>query len=116
MSGDIKKLPAVFYRSPAGKEPVREWLRRLPVADRHTIGYDIGLAEFAWPVGMPLCRSLGRGVWEIRSNLASNRIARVIFCVAYGHMVLLHGFIKKTRATPAHDLNLALERMREVTS
>jgi phage-related protein len=29
-------------------------------------------------------------------------------------MVLLHGFIKKTRKTPAKDMELALKRMKEV--
>ena len=115
MTHDIKKLPAAFYRSPVGKEPVREWLRRLPEKDRHVLGHDIGLAEFGWPVGMPLCRSLGKGLWEVRSTLTTGRIARVIFCTAEGRMVLLHGFIKKSQATPKHDINLALERMREVT-
>ena len=65
---------------------------------------------------MPVCRLLGSGLYEIRSDLASHRIARVIFCVEGQHMVLLHGFIKKTRKTPQPDLGLALKRKREVTA
>jgi phage-related protein len=57
---------------------------------------------------------LGNGLWEVRSDLTDGRIARVIFMVTAGSMVLLHGFIKKTQQTPARDLRLALKRMKEV--
>jgi phage-related protein len=113
---EIKKLPAVFYSTAAGKEPVREWLKALDAVDRRIVGQDIATAEFGWPVGMPVCRSLGNGLYEIRSDLASHRIARVIFCVGQQHMVLLHGFIKKTPKTPKPDLDLALKRRKEVTA
>lgn len=113
---EIKKLPAVFYSTAAGKEPVREWLKTLDAADRRIVGQDIATAEFGWPVGMPVCRLLRGGLYEIRSDLASHRIARVIFCVAQLHMVLLHGFIKKTPKTPKADLDLARKRKKEVTS
>ncbi|HWL38648.1 MAG TPA: type II toxin-antitoxin system RelE/ParE family toxin, partial [Gemmatimonadaceae bacterium] len=79
---EIKKLPAVFYSTAAGNEPVREWLKTLDTVDRKIVGQDIAIAEFGWPAGMPVCRSLGSGLYEIRSDLASHRIARVIFCVA----------------------------------
>ncbi len=113
---EIKKLPAVFYSTAAGNEPVREWLKTLDATDRRIVGQDIATAEFGWPVGMPVCRSLRDGLYEIRSDLAGHRIARVIFCVAAHHMVLLHGFIKKTPKTPQPDLNLARKRKKEVTS
>jgi phage-related protein len=64
---------------------------------------------------MPLCRSLGKGLWEVRSDLAGGRIARVIFCVANRQMVLLHGFIKKTQRTSQADLELALKRKKDIT-
>ena len=113
---ELKKLPAVFYRTVAGNEPVREWLKELNQPDRRIVGQDIATAEFGWPVGMPVCRSLGRGLYEVRSDLASSRIARVIFCITRQRMVLLHGFIKKTQKTPKADLELALKRKKEVTS
>jgi phage-related protein len=71
--------------------------------------------QFRWPVGMPLCRPLGAGLWEVRSNLPSNRIARVMFCFRDGHLVALHGFIKKTQKTPADELELARKRKDEVS-
>ena len=111
----MKRLPAAFYQLPSGREPVREWLKTLDEKDREVIGEDIKDVEFSWPIGMPLCRSLGKGLWEVRSDLASNRIARIIFCIAGNKMVLLHGFIKKTQKTPDTDLESALKRKKEIT-
>ncbi len=104
-----KSVKAVFYRTDGGGEPVREWLKGLPSReDRKRIGEDIKTVEFGWPVGMPVCRSVGGGIYEVRSNLTQNRIARVLFYFdKMGRMVLLHGFIKKTQKTPDEDLDLA---------
>ena len=110
MTPDLKRLPAHFYRSDSGREPVREWLKGLEAEDRKVIGEDIKDVEFSWPIGMPLVGSLGRELWEVRSRLPRGRTARVVFCVEQGRMVLLHGFIKKTQKTPQHDLDLAIKR------
>jgi phage-related protein len=116
MGDGFKKLPAAFFRQGgSGKEPVREWLKELAAADRKIVGDDIRDLEFAWPVGLPLCRSLGGGLWEVRSDLTGGKIARVIFCVHEGYAVLLHAFVKKTQKTPPGDLALARKRMKEVT-
>lgn len=105
-----KRVPVVFYRTSNGDEPVREWLRRLDDQDRKIVGDDLRTLEYGWPVGMPLCRSITshKGLWELRSNLTGRRIARVLFCIAHGKLVLLHGFIKKTQKTPDPDLQLAV--------
>src|SRR5579871_2309627 len=108
----MKRLPAVFYQLPSGREPVRDWLKQLDKKDRKAIGEDIKDVEFSWPIGMPLCRSLGTGLWEVRSDLRLGRIARVIFCLRQGKMVLLHGFIKKSQKTPAAELDVAIKRKR----
>ena len=63
----------------------------------------------------PHCAPLDAGLWEVRSTLDGNRIARVIFCMGHGEMILLHGFSKKTQKTPKADIDLALKRMKEVT-
>lgn len=78
--------------------------------DRKAIGEDVKDVEFSWPIGMPLVRPLGRELWEVRSSLPGGRIARVLFCVEQGSMVLLHGFVKKTQKTPQHDIELAHKR------
>jgi phage-related protein len=114
MPASRKRLPAAFFRSPLGNEPIRLWLKDLDRADRKIVGDDLRLLEFGWPLGMPLCRSLGLGLWEARSNLTGGKIARVIFCVARERMVLLHGFVKKTRKTQKADLDLARRRKKEL--
>lgn len=109
-----RKIPLGFYRSAAGAQPVLDWLKRLPVVDRKEVGRDLMRAQWRWPVGMPLCRPMGNGLWEVRSSLPGNRIARVLFCVHDGQIVALHGFIKKTQKTSPDDLELAKNRMKEV--
>lgn len=112
---DKKILHARFFQQEGGNEPVREWLLGLDQGDRKAVGDDIRTAEFGWPVGMPLCRPMGKGLWEVRTNISNGRIARVLFCAHNGEMVLLHGFIKKTQKTPQADLDLARKRMRGLT-
>jgi len=104
-----KRVPAIFFRTEAGGEPVRDWLKNLPSSDdRKRIGEDVKTVEFGWPIGMPVCRPLGDGIYEVRTNLVQNRIARVLFYIdENGRMVLLHGFTKKTRKTSDEDLGLA---------
>ena len=108
-----RKLPVVFYRTAVGTEVVRDWLRGLDENDRNAIGHDLMRVQYRWPVGMPLCRSIGDGLWEVRSDLPGNRIARVLFSVTQGKLLVLHGFIKKSRKTPDEDLALARRRKRE---
>jgi phage-related protein len=107
------KIPVVFYRTQGGTEIVRDWLRSLDEADRQAVGLDLMRVQCRWPVGMPLCRPLGDGLWEVRTSLPSNRIARVLFSVQRGRILVLHGFIKKTRKTPPDYLALAHRRNRE---
>lgn len=109
-----RKIPLVFYRLGPGREPVREWLKGLPEIERHAIGRDLLRAQWRWPVGMPLCRPLGNGLWEVRTDLPTRRTARVLLCLHQGRLVALHGFIKKTRETPEEDLALARKRQREL--
>ncbi|MDO8876220.1 MAG: type II toxin-antitoxin system RelE/ParE family toxin [Pseudolabrys sp.] len=111
----MKRVPAFFCQLVSGRKPVRDCLKDLDSTDRKAIGEDIKDVEFSWPIGMPLCRSLGRGLWEVRSDLARGRIARVMFCLHEGRMVLLHGFIKKTQKTPIAVIEIALDRMRGLT-
>lgn len=105
-----KVIHAVFFRLSSGGEPVRDWLKSLDRDSRHAIGYDIRTVEFGWPLGMPLVGKLDTGLWEVRSYISNRRIARVLFTVFTGRMILVHGFIKKTEKIPASDLDLARTR------
>jgi phage-related protein len=105
-----KRIPLVFFRTEAGSEPVREWLLELSKTDRRTIGAGLKQLEFGWPIGMPLCRALGGGLFELRVSLQRRRIARVMVCVHDEELFALHAFIKKTQKTREVDLKLARSR------
>ena len=110
----MKRIFAAFYETSTGRQPVREWLLSLDKEDRRIIGEDIATVEYGWPLGMPTCRPLGQRLWEVRSALTGNRIARVIFSIVGNHMVLLHGFVKKTQKIPDEELALARKRLKEI--
>ena len=109
-----KPIPLAFWRSATGREPVRDWLKALGHDDKKVIGGDIAKVQFGWPVGLPLCRPLSGGLWEVRSSLPSRREARVLFGFHDGALIALHALIKKTQKTPAEDLTLARQRLKEV--
>jgi phage-related protein len=104
-------LEVRFFKTDTGAEPVRNWLRELSATDRKALGEDIKTLQFGWPLGMPLVRKMDKDLWEVRVHL-DGRIARVLFTVSSGKIVLLHGFIKKSQATPQSELKLAKDRMR----
>ncbi|WP_454850272.1 type II toxin-antitoxin system RelE/ParE family toxin [Rhizobium binxianense] len=110
----MQKLKARFYLTATGRNVVREWLLELSDSDRRIVGKDIQKVELGWPIGMPYCRPLGQGLWEVRSDLTDGKIGRVVFCIENGEMILLHAFIKKTQKTPSTDLDIALRRKREL--
>ena len=108
-------LRVLFFRTEGGNEPVREWLRNLPKDERTLIGEDLKKLQFRWPLSMPLVRYLEANIYEVRTHLP-NRIARTLFFVHEASLVMLCGFIKKTRKTPDNELNLAKKRMRDFLS
>jgi phage-related protein len=116
MPESLEPLPLAFWKSATGREPVREWLNELSREDRRTIGRDIAKVQFGWPVGLPLCRPMSGGLWEVRSSLPSRREARVLFGFHDGMLIALHSFIKKAQKTPADELALARRRLKEVAS
>ena len=109
-----QKTVLVFFRTESGNEPVRAWLKALDVEERYAIGRDLMRAQWRWPVGMPLCRPMGDGLWEIRTDLPTGRTARVMLTHYRDRLVALHGFIKKARNTPKGDLTIAETRMKEL--
>ena len=112
----MKKLPRLtvrFFRESTGTEPVRDWLKDLPTAEKRAIGADIKTVQFGWPIGMPVVDHIDGDVWEVRTRLAT-RIARVLFALDGNVMVLLHGFIKKERRTPKAELDLARQRLKKI--
>lgn len=110
------KIDLVFYRTDGGNEPVREWLVDLAPGNRREVGMDLQRVQYRWPVGMPLVRPVGGGLFEVRTNLPDRTIARVLICFHDGELFALHGFIKKSRKLPAADLDLARRRKKEVAN
>jgi phage-related protein len=111
-----RPIPLVFWRSAVGREPVRDWLRELSREDQRVIGRDIAKVQFGWPIGLPVCRPLSGGLWEVRSSLTSRREARVLFGFHNETLIALHAFFKKSQRTPAADLELARQRLKEISS
>ena len=112
-NGRLPVLRVVFYRTMAGSEPVRKWLRELTQVDRKTVGADLKTAQYGWPLGMPLIRKLEPGLWEVRSHISSG-VARIIFTVDEGVMILLHGFVKKSQKISQEDLETARQRFADL--
>lgn len=111
------RLQVKFYKSQSGNEPVREWLKdkkQICDEDKETIGVDIKTVQFGWPMGMPLVRKLASDLWEVRSDISDGRIARVIFTIEDGLMILLHGFIKKEQKTRREDIDIAIKRLIQI--
>ncbi|NQU41563.1 MAG: type II toxin-antitoxin system RelE/ParE family toxin [Lentisphaerae bacterium] len=109
--GDIK-LNVVFFQTGSGTEPVRRWLKALPTAHKKVIGEDIKTVQFGWPLGMPLVEKLEPYLWEVRTKVRDG-IARVLFTVDGHVMILLHGFIKKTRKIPQKEIGTARSRLKQ---
>ena len=108
------KIDLVFYQSAAGNEPVRDWLVALPDLNRRSVGLDLQRVQFRWPIGMPLVRPMGKGLFEVRTNLSDGTISRVLFCFHMGDLYALHGFVKKSQKTPENELELARRRQKEI--
>ena len=103
------RLTVYFFRTGTGTEPVRKWLQGLPTSCKKAIGEDIKTVQFGWPIGMPLVEKIEPGLWEVRTRLKDG-IARILFSVDGSHMILLHGFIKKTGRIPLQELDTARAR------
>ena len=109
------KLTVRFFRTLQDNEPVREWLKALPAAERKTIGEEIRTVQFGWPLGMPLVRKLDVDLREVRVRL-KDRIARILFTIEASEAILLHGFIKKSQKIPDEELATAVRRKKQLMS
>ena len=106
----MKIISVDFFKTDSGREPVKEWLKKLSREDMRTVGTDLLTVEMGWPLGMPLVRKMTNNLWEVPIDLSNGRIARVLFTVLNKRMILLHAFIKKSQSTPKQDFKIAEER------
>lgn len=102
-----------FYCTSSGREPVREWLKKINPDDRKRIGEDLYTLQLGWPMGMPLARKLESDLWELRSRIA-NGIVRILFTEEKKVLILLHAFTKKSQKLPERELALARKRLASV--
>lgn len=113
MSGRIPpRLSMRFYATARGREPVREWLADLDQSTLRAVSEDLRTVQIGWPLGMPLVRKLEPDLWEIRSSVPAG-IVRVLFTIVGAELLLVHAFVKKSKAMPKDTLALARKRMKE---
>jgi phage-related protein len=72
------KLGCRFFRTEQGHEPVRKWLKSLPVEVMKEIGSDIERVQWQWLVSKPLVDGLGGGLYEVRTKIEKIQY-RVLF-------------------------------------
>jgi phage-related protein len=108
------RLSIDFYETNTGSKPVHEWLKAFPKEDRKIIGDDIRHVQEEWPVGMPICKNMGRikGCWEMRTRTRRLKSIRIFFTIENGQAVLLHGFAKKDNQTASGDVCTVQERLK----
>lgn len=94
---------------------VEEWILNMPSGIRARYYAISNRMKVQGPnLGMPYVRPMGEGIYKIRAKGAEGQ-GRVFYCTIKGKtIIMLHGFIKKTPATPKHELDVARRRMREV--
>jgi phage-related protein len=105
-----------LYTTAEGHCPVEEFVAGLPVRVQARFAHVVELLEtYGLQVGEPFVKSI-RGVRklaEIRVRVAAGRY-RVLFLTYTGRkFVLLHGFVKKSQATPPQEIRTAVHRMRD---
>ena len=106
-------IEIVFYETEDGKNLVREFLRSIEPKMRVKIARTISLLKvYGYELREPYSKSLGDGIFELRTQFGGN-ISRVLyFFVVNGKAVLTHGFIKKTQKTPQQEID-RVKRYRE---
>jgi phage-related protein len=104
-----------FYQTPSGNKVVLDFIRELSPDDKKVVGEDLKAVQIGFPIGLPLCRPLSEGLYEVRSSLPSKRELRLIFYFDKGHgtLVVVHALIKKSAKLPKPDLALAKKRKDE---
>jgi phage-related protein len=98
----------IFYEKEDGTTPVQEFLDRLPVKHCAKALRDIDVLEkYGTALTEPHVKHIKGKLWELRIKSASD-ISRIFYFVPVGRdIVLLHGFVKKTRKTPHKEIETA---------
>ena len=119
MSMENRNWRILFYTTPAGNAPVKDFIRKLSATKRAATIEEVDLLEeFGIELGMPHARPLSNGLWELRAR-AADGLTRIIYCTSSKEQrafVLLHGVEKDQRTISDTDRQTALKRKRDYES
>ncbi len=100
-----------FFKTEAGKEPARQYLRSLEKADRQVCGAMLrAVQDYGLDAPGVDKRQLEGKLWELKPD--QHRLMYVM--VAGPTMVVLHGCKKEGRKATKADLDVARKRMKQV--
>jgi len=104
-----------YYQNQNGKLPVKEWLDDLDHEPKAEIFRIFTLLQkYGTELGLPFVRALEHKVYEVRAKDKSGIYRVLYFAYTDKTFVMLHGFQKKTQATPRRELDIAIKRLKEV--
>ena len=106
----------IYYISPSGEIPVKEFLDNYPKAKFKALRILSHIAEFGLSYAIPHVKKLvGTPLWEIR--ILGKDSVRILYVTKQEKQILLlHAFIKKTNKTPRKEINISLSRLSEISS
>lgn len=101
-----------YYEDDKGNRPVEQFIDNLDLKMKAKVFGRLELLErYGSQLGMPFCRHLDDGIFELRT-VQGNNITRILYFFVIGERVILtHGFVKKTQKTPSGEIERA-KRMR----
>ncbi len=102
------------FETNSGDKPVDDFIKKQQPQAKAKIAHTVKLLkQHGNRLGMPHVKSLGFGLYEMR--IRGKAELRIFYCFKGKTIYLLHGFKKQTQQTPQKELNLALQRLKELT-
>lgn len=113
-SGENPKWKYVYYKSPSGDVPVKEFIEEQDDDTKAKIREDLKrLVKFNIKLGSPYCEKVaGRDFWELRTSWSGDIYRTFYFLYTGRKFVLLHAIKKKSRRVPNKELDTAENRMK----
>src|SRR4030088_1204139 len=110
----MARMQAVYYRDPAGSEPVSLFIDHLGPRVQAEIDWHVellnGLDERDPPLGFPHSSQVRGELRELRCHYG-RCLFRVLYRRSERLFVLLHAFEKRTGKIPASDVSIAERRL-----
>lgn len=104
-----------YYYNRNNKSPLKEWLDEIgnePKAEIFRI-FEM-LSKYGIELGLPFVRHIENKIYEVRAKDKSGIYRVLYFAHTDKVFVMLHGFQKKTQATPRKEIEIAIKRMKEI--